>query len=286
MSYPHGAPGPLHPAPPPAPPNRGRAFLLIGGIVAFAVLLLIGLLVVTFGGGEQAPPGAAASPAAPPASEPPAASAEPEGDDAAAAELATRPMLQLPESAALPHALTDDVAGPPIAVPEPDETLGVLVPEGFPATPEGAVGQLIALTQVGLEGGDPAGYAQAYDSVAAPGAPAAEDSRLYRDLQRTRQRAGLPPTGAVPGLTFTWTPTSALIKGSADRGRYVVVCVLGELAVGANGRSMTSGAGDCQAMRRVGDEWRIAPGPAAAPAPLAWPGTAEAVRAGYRDIRR
>ena len=244
---------------PPAPPSRRRALMLLGGIAALAVLLVIGLLAVTFGGEE--PPQDAAAPAPPatepPATRPPSTAAEPDRDEAAETELAVRPMLQLPESAALPHALTDDVAGPPIAVPEPTVTVGVLVPGGFPATAEGAIGQLIELTQVGLEGGDPAGYAQAYQSIAALGAPLAQDSRLYRDLVRTRSRAGLPPDGAVPGLTFTWTPRSALVKGSADGGRYVVVCVLGELAAGANGRADDQRRrglpGDAPDRRRVAD---------------------------------
>ena len=45
------------------------------------------------------------------------------------------------------------------------------------------------------------------------------------------------------------------------------------------------GVGDCQAMRwTAGGQWRISPGPAAAAAPSAWPGSQDAVNAGYRDI--
>ena len=80
---------------------------------------------------------------------------------------------------------------------------------------------------------------------------------------------GFPPTGPIDGLIFTWTPTSALVKGTTDGDRYAVVCVLGELVTGLKGR-----------------RWWISPGAAAAPATLAWPGSAEAVRAGYRAVRR
>ena len=90
----------------------------------------------------------------------------------------------------------------------------------------------------------------------------------------------------MPDLSFDWTPASGLIKGSTDRGRYVVACVLGQLDAGAGGRIISTGAGDCQALRYDHGEWWISPGAAAAPAPLAWPGTAEAAQVGYRAVRR
>jgi hypothetical protein len=226
-------------------------------------------------------------------SEPPPVSTSPtqpmdheEWDTVAQAELATRPMPQLPEVAALPHPLTDQVAGPPIVLPQPAGPSAPL-PVAFPSTVEGAVAQLAALTRVGLEGGDPERYRRAYESVTLPGAPAVETARLHRDLRRVRARVlGFPPTGPIAGLIFTWTPTSALVKGTTDGDRYAVVCVLGELVTGLNGQSISTGAGDCQAFRRAGQRWWISPGAAAAPATLAWPGSAEAVRAGYRAVRR
>jgi hypothetical protein len=224
-----------------------------------------------------------------PPEQPPAVADDPPTggwDVVAETVLASAPMLRLPEAAALPHALVEAPAEPPLALPAGRVSSG-RVPAGFPATPEGAVAQLAALTEVGLAGGDPLHYRRAYEAVALPGAPPAETARLYRDLRRVRAGvSGLPRTGPVPGLEFRWTPTSALIKGSADGSRYLVVCVLGELVTGLNGRSLVTGAGDCQAFRRVADDWRISPGVPAAPAALAWPGSAEAVRAGYRAVQR
>ncbi|MDN5920746.1 MAG: hypothetical protein L0I76_37530 [Pseudonocardia sp.] len=264
--------------------DRRRAVLVLGGIAALIIVLLVGLVAFLLGVGTDDPgPGAGAPPARPPATVP---LDEGGWDVAAQTELATRPMLQLPESAALPHPLTTETAGPPIELPEPGNTAGQLVAGGFPGTPEGAVAQLIELTRVGLEGGDPEGYRLAYESVAAPGAPAVESTRIYRDLQQIRAGTGLPPSGAVAGLMFSWSPTSALIKGTTDDGRYVVACVLGELVTGLNGQAVSTGAGSCQALRRVDDQWRISPGAAASAASLAWPGTAEAVQAGYRDLIR
>ena len=160
------------------------------------------------------------------------------------------------------------------------------MPRGYPPTPEGALAQVAALTDAGLVNADPQAYAAAYEAVAAPGAPPATDSRLYRALVEVRAHAGLPATGPVPELTFVWTPTSGLIKGSTDNGRYVVACVLGQLDAGANGRMISTAAADCQGMRWVGGQWWISPGPAAAAAPLAWPGSAEAAQVGYRAVTR
>lgn len=257
--------------------------LVLGGVAALIVVLLVGLVAFLLG----ALNGDSDSDAGAPAAQPSAAAPLDESgwDIAAQTDLATRPMLQFPESVALPHELTTQTAGPPIDLPEPGVTAGRLVAGGFPATPEGAVAQLIELTRVGMAGADPEGYGRAYNEIAAPGAPPAEASFLYRDLQRFRSGTGMPRSGAVPELHFAWTPTSALIKGTTDNGRYVVVCVLGELVAGANGQSISGGAGDCQALRYLDGEWRISPGAGAARASLAWPGSIEAVNAGYRDVR-
>ncbi len=158
------------------------------------------------------------------------------------------------------------------------------MPRGFPPTAEGALAQLAALTAAGLVNADPGAYAAAYTAVAAPGAPAVEATPLHRGLVEIRARSGLPATGAVPGLTFSWTPGGGLIKGSTDRGRYVVACVIGQLDSGAHGQILSTGAGDCQALRFVDGQWWISPGAAAAPAPLAWPGSAAAAQAGYRAV--
>jgi len=276
--------------PPPAPPGaalpgtaRRRAALLLGGIAALIIALLIGLVAFLLGAGDGDDAPAAAGPSgASPATEVLGGQG---WDVAAQTELATRPMLEFPQSAILPHALTSETAGPPIELPEPGVTAGRLVAGGFPGSPEGAVAQLVELTRVGFEGGDPEGYRRAYEAVSLPDSPPPESTLLYRDLENLRSGTPLPDTGAVPDLLFTWTPTSALVKGSTDDGRYVVACVLGELVVGTNGQSFAGGAGDCQAMRYVDGEWRISPGALAARASLAWPGTIEAVNAGYRDLR-
>lgn len=265
--------------------RRRRAGLSLGGFALLAVVVLVALVVWLLGRGLAPDQPTPAAPLSPPGGAGAAAAPDNGGWDVAAeATLATTPMLALPDSAALPHALSTDTAGPVLRLPGPTQTGGRVVPGGFPGTPEGAVAQLAALTETGLEGGDPVGYTRAYQSVALPGAPAVETTSLYSGLQSIRNGAQLPSTGAIADLVFTYKNVEGLVKGTTDGGRYAVVCVLGELTTGLNGRSLSSGAGDCQAMRYVDGDWRISPGAAAARATLAWPGTAEAARAGYRVV--
>jgi hypothetical protein len=272
-----------------APAGSRRRAAAVLAAAALAVLLAISAIVAvatrptTLSPPAPSPLPAPSSPTAPSSS---AAAAVDGWDVAAQTELAARPMPVLPEAAALPHALSTSPAGPPIQLPAPTGRRGP-VPSGFPGTAEGALAQLVALTSAGLVGGDPQTYDTAHDAIAATGAPPANSTRLHRDLVAVRAQGGLPPTGAVPDVAFDWTPTSGLIKGSTDGGRYVVVCALGQLDVSAGGRTFSSGAGDCQAVRwvgGVGSQWQISPGTPAAPAPLAWPGSAEADQIGYREV--
>ena len=271
------------PDPHPQTPIRGprggrrRAVLILTAAALGVLAVVVGLVAALLPNPPDtpSPPEGALAPPAP---------VDTEGWDVAAqTELASRPMPVLPEAAAFPHELSSASAAPPIRLPAAGTRSGP-VPRGYPPTPQGALAQLAALTDTGLVNADPQVYATAYAAVAAPGAPPATDSRLYRDLVGVRAQAGLPPVGAAPEVSFDWTATSGLIKGSTDGGRYVVACVLGQLDAGANGRVISTGAGDCQGMRWVDGQWWISPGVAAAAAPLAWPGSPEAVQVGYRAV--
>ncbi|ANY10137.1 hypothetical protein AFB00_16985 [Pseudonocardia sp. HH130630-07] len=197
-------------------------------------------------------------------------------------------MLDLPPAAASPHALTSRTAGPPLTLPAAaGGTPADGVATGFPATPEGALAQLAALTRAGLAGGDPAVWERTYRAAAEPGAAPADATWTGRDLLDLRRGAGMAWSGPAPeGTTISWTPTAAMTKGTAAGGTYTVACVLGELVVEHRGRVVTAGWGNCLPMRRVDDRWLVASGPTAAVAPSAWPGSAEAVDAGWREIRR
>ncbi|AEA28829.1 hypothetical protein Psed_6748 (plasmid) [Pseudonocardia dioxanivorans CB1190] len=279
------SPGPGTPQPPlltpasylthPAPARRRRGGLLMASIGALVMLLLIGLVAVILGLGKD--PGPSAPPTDP-------ITGEPGWDLAAETALATRPMPQLPEEAAKPHALSTRTPLGFITLPPPGGNNGIM-PVQFPPTPEGALAQLAALTRVGSQGADPQAYELAYNSIAAPGAPQVDSTGIHRTLADARRAARLPQQGSVNSLSLTFTPLAGLIKGTTDGGRYAVVCVLGQVDANANGVPFSGGGGDCQAMRWNGRTWQIAPGAAAAAGPVAWPGSDEAFDAGYLPLR-
>jgi hypothetical protein len=62
-----------------------------------------------------------------------------------------------------------------------------------------------------------------------------------------------------------------------------VACVLGEWQVTYRDTSR-AGAGDCQRLVWTDGRWWIGDGDQAAYAPSAWPGSADAVRAGWRAL--
>ncbi|MCP2097508.1 hypothetical protein LV78_005498 [Actinosynnema pretiosum] len=194
-------------------------------------------------------------------------------------------MMQLPAQAAQPQAMTTTTAGPAITVPTPSATTGQWIPGGFPDTPEGALGQLKALDETVTASADPQVYAHGFRELAEPGAPNPGTTGWASLLTSLRSRAQLPVTGPVAGLSARYQVTHGQIKGATSQGRYVVVCVLGQFSAGINGRLVSAGVGDCQAMRWNGTRWQIASGALPATAPSAWPGSADAVKAGYRELR-
>jgi hypothetical protein len=200
--------------------------------------------------------------------------------------LANRPMLTLPPEAALPHELTTATAGPPITVPRPAPIADRVISDGFPASAEGALGWLTDFNETALRGGDPTTYLRTYTESALPHAPSPQGSGPLALLTSFRENAGIRPGELKAGLTVTYEVTQGLIKGTADGGRFAVVCTLGQLSFDYQGQATSMGIGDCQALRWTGTAWRIAPGARAAYAACAWPGSIESVRAGYRPLNR
>lgn len=265
---------------PPRTARRVRAGLRLGGIVVVAIVLLGAIAAVVVAHYTTDPH------SAPTSSPTPTSEIGTESSTAAQDEneLAAAPMLQLPAQAAQPQAMTTASAGPAVAVATPTITTGRWIPGGFPDTPEGALGQLKALNETALASADPQVYARGYRELSEPGAPAPGSTGLAALLRSMRSRAQLPATGSVTGLTASYLVTHVQVKGAVPAGRYVVVCVLGQFSVGFNGEAVAAGVGDCQAMRWSGTEWRIASGALAAAAPCAWPGSADMVKAGYREL--
>jgi hypothetical protein len=262
---------------------RKRAGLSLTAVLVTALVLIGGVVAVVIARQATDPEPV---PTAPATGIAPTTTQTATGADSATAEnaLAARPMMQLPAQAAQPQALTTTTAGPAITVPTPPATTGRWLPDGFPDTPEGALGQLKALDEIVMAAADPQVYARGFHELAEPGAPDPGSTGLSTLLTSLRTRAQLPATGPVPGLSASYQVTHGQIKGATSDGRYVVVCVLGQFSAGVNGRLVSAGVGDCQALRWTGTQWRIASGALAAPAPSAWPGSADAVKAGYREL--
>lgn len=249
---------------------------LIGVVVVALAALIVGLVV------RQHP--TASHPPAPVATRPSPAFPSTDWNIAAENALAHRPMLALSPQDAQPHPLTSRTAGPAINLTQPSVTLGRSVPSDFPGSAVGALAQLKELDERAMAGGDPAVYAHDYQQESLAGAPDPRTTGLVSVLTSFRAAGGLPDTGPAPDLSVTYRVLEGLIKGMADNGRYAVVCVLGELTVQDRTQTVAAGVGDCQALRWTGTDWRISPGAMAAAAPCAWPGSAESVDAGYREL--
>ncbi|MGV9364272.1 hypothetical protein [Amycolatopsis sp. NPDC003731] len=254
--------------------TRVRRLITITVLLVAAVMLV---LVARQATAPPSPPSATTPPGAAPSQAPTAPVDE-------ATALAIRPMLTLPPEAALPHELTTATAGPPITVPRPAPIANRVISDGFPATAEGALGWLTDFNETALRGGDPATYLRAYGESALPHAPSPQGSGPLALLTSFREEAGIRSGELKPGLTVTYDVSQGLIKGTADEGRYAVVCTLGQLSFDYQGQRTRMGIGDCQALRWTGTAWRIAPGARAAYAASAWPGSAESVAAGYRPL--
>lgn len=199
--------------------------------------------------------------------------------------LAAQPMLQLPESAAQPQPLVDETAGPPILIPSPTARVvpgGPPVATGFPHTPQGALAQLAAIDEAALSTTDLDRVHEVYAWAAAPGAVAeAEWSPGYAVRVHIDNFGGREQALRAQAV---FQAVQGQIKGTVGKD-FVVACVLGELTVTAASVAR-AGVGDCQRMVWRDGRWWIGPGTQPAYAPSAWPGSADAVRAGWRELRR
>lgn len=268
----------------PEGPSRRRAGLTVASIIVLIIVVVAAIAAMVISHDATTPNTTQPPAAAPLASHTTTPSLGAAGDADEETSLATRPMVRLPAQAAQPRALTTQTAGPAISVPPPSDNTGRWIPGGFPNTPEGALGQLKVLNEIALAAADPRVYARAYRELSLPGAPDPGSTGLSSLLTSLRSRAELPAAGSVSGLAATYEVTHGQVKGTTTGGTYAVVCVLGQFSVNYQGQVVAAGVGDCQAMRWTGSAWRIAPGALAAAAPSAWPGSADAVKAGYREL--
>ncbi|WP_341925144.1 hypothetical protein [Nocardioides psychrotolerans] len=202
-------------------------------------------------------------------------------------EIAAEPMLSVPSSAAFPDDPSDpDGSGDSgadqgsISIPAGTGINGPgLVMTGFPATPEGAIGQLAQIDTAVLQSMSLQTAQEVYASWALPGGVGADDWWITSSVEAF---LGSSEMGSVKSATASVAvaPAASLVKGTDGPG-WATVCVL--LKVTATYRSEGHSAfGHCERMQWVGGRWMLAPGAPPAPAPATWPGTELAVEAGWR----
>jgi hypothetical protein len=262
-----------------------RAWFVLAIAAAIAVAVIAGFLhavLGSLGGASSTKPRAAQAPGSSAAPGFPATAVGRSDTSTALAredELAARPMVQLPPSAARPQPLATTTAGPPIALPPGTDANGPAT-SGFPQTPDGALAQLAAIDVAALQDLDPQRVVSVHAWAALPGSVPLDEWTPAVAVDTARVAAGQPDDAAE--LSSVFTPLAGQIKGTVGDS-FVVACVLGEWQITYRSTSR-AGAGDCQ--RMVWDEgrWRIGPGAQPAYAPSAWPGSADAVRAGWRAL--
>jgi hypothetical protein len=267
----------------PEPGNDRRRAVLVLVLVSVIGLVLVAGLALLVVDGLKADPKPAPSPPGHASGTPSAASSETGNDRAREDAIAAAPMMQLPLSAAQPHSLVTETAGPAISIPAPVK--GV-VPGGppmvlYPHTPEGALGQLIAIDEVAMSTLDLARVHEVYAAATLPGA--VDEQQWYPAVAINTLIKRLGGTAKTPTASSRYQVSQGQIKGVL--GDFAVVCVLGEFEATAASLGR-AGWGDCQRMVWRDGRWWIGPGSQPTRAPSAWPGSADAVRAGWREVVR
>jgi hypothetical protein len=260
--------------------NRLLAILASAGVVAlalavgfgYAVYLAIGSAVTGDSPGEQA-----------------TLSSEQMTSSTALGEehrdrVAAQPMLAVDQDAMKPTTPTTQLADT-IVIPGAIGSGADDVATGFPHTPEGAIGQLAALSQTVLTSMRVATAHQVYDEWALPGGVGAEAWQMTLNVTSFLGAAGMGATKA-PGATVSVIPAAAQVKGT-DGPDWTVACVLFQVEATISSQS-SIGYGYCERMQwrtesgsPASGRWLIAPGTPPAPAPNTWPGSALALKAGW-----
>lgn len=196
-----------------------------------------------------------------------------------------------PLDAAQPAPVTA-TRGNTLRVPQPTRLGPAEVGTGFPATPEGALGQLIAIDQRALESVSVVTAQDVIAAWAAPGGPTPATWSGVTGLDDLLSTAGLTGDGSAQ-LTIRLDPQMGHL---AQAGQAVTACVDFVATADTIGSGNASGAGepsriavaDCQHLvwrtEALGDagRWVIAPGAEAAPMPSTWPGTTASYESGWQ----
>lgn len=193
-------------------------------------------------------------------------------------KIANRPM---PKGKGIQRQMEVNATTEPLELPEPTKMIDGIIASGFPMTPAGAVAQLAALEKAAYHDFNVDRGRHVHDLFAMDGAvpvsvwgPTATVMQYFTDN----------PDSNPGTMRATYTPVQGMIKGTADGGRFAVVCTLGRLTYSENGDSNTIGAPDCARMRWHEGRWMIAPGADPAPPPWTWPRSKTSYEAEFRDL--
>ncbi|MDR1791290.1 MAG: hypothetical protein LBR20_06520 [Propionibacteriaceae bacterium] len=155
------------------------------------------------------------------------------------------------------------------------------VPSGFPQTPEGAVGQLAAITQSVLDSADVTYARSVYDEWVLPGGPEFADWELTQNIKSFLNKAKSDGTEYEGTAAISVVPKAAMVKGT-DGDDWATVCALFKVTIFIDTVG-EGGWGYCAAMQWQDGRWQIAS--VAAEAPHAWPGSTAALEAGWLAIK-
>jgi hypothetical protein len=192
--------------------------------------------------------------------------------------VAARPMLPVAPEDARPTTPAA-VPAPLLVVPLPTRAGPVGVPTGFPRTPEGAVGQLGAITSTVLRTMSISSATAVHDGWALPGGVAASRWELTGHVQAFLGAARMGQSLDAAATVVAY-PAAGQVKG-VDGPGWVLACVLLEVRATITVEARM-GYGHCAPMQWHQGRWMIAAGTPAARAPSTWPGSEVAARAGWR----
>lgn len=199
-------------------------------------------------------------------------------------QIAAQPMLAVDADAMKPTTPTTHLAKS-IEIPEATSTGPDDVPTGVPHTPQGAIGQLAAMSQTVLSSMSVSTAHHVYDDWAMPGGVGADEWQMTANVTSFLGAAGMGPNMST-GATVSAIPAGAQVKGT-DGPDWTVACVLFEVDATISSQS-SIGYGTCERMQwnpdsssEAGGRWMIAPGTPPMPAPNTWPGSALALKAGW-----
>jgi len=202
-------------------------------------------------------------------------------------QIAAAPMLRVRPADAKPTPPATELAELMI-VPASTTSGPAMVPSGFPHTPEGAVAQLAAIETTVLQAMSiPVAHA-VHDAWALPGGVTAGQWSMTGHVQSF---LGTAQMGAEKDLDtiVQAAPAGAQVKGAVGSD-WVVACVLLEVRAFIESDARIA-YGHCERMQwqedsgqpGVGGRWMIAPGEPPVTAPSTWPGSEQALAAGWKS---